>query len=206
MRWCSDISCYHIFSRIWPAYIFYFKHYFNRLLPITLLCPTLLYTNHPSLSPVASHPPFFYLRLRRMSRKFSGQVIIMVPLIMLFFWRNLSFDNLSRNFLFIMNYYNLVQNIFGKKEGKKTFVSPCNFEIFPILPNLLRPTESFKGLRLNPYGFYLVILPLGIRWALMNYYIITLGMTKSQSFRQDLYGYDLFLCSRKLRECFSSIA
>ena len=29
-------------------------------------------------------------------------------------------------------------------------------------------TESFKGFRLKPYGFYLVILPLGIRWALIS--------------------------------------
>ena len=44
-------------------------------------------------------------------------------------------------------------------------------------------TESFKG-----YEFYWVILPLGIRWALMKYHIKPLGMTKTQ----DLYGCDLF--------------
>ena len=126
----------NIISIVYYRSPFFVPPYF---IPITLPCP-----------PSPPTPPFSDLRLRRMSRKFSGQVIIMVPLIMLFFWRNLSFDNLSRNFLFIMNYYNLVQNIFGKKEGKKSFVSPCNFEIFPILPNLLRPTESFKGLKRPP--------------------------------------------------------
>ena len=54
-------------------------------------------------------------------------------------------------------------------------------------------TESFKGLRLNPYGFYLVILPLGIRWALIKYHIKPLGITKMRGFRRDLYDYDLFL-------------
>ena len=31
--------------------------------------------------------------------------------------------------------------------------------------------ESFKGLGLDPYGFYLVILPLDISWALIKYHI-----------------------------------
>ena len=38
---------------------------------------------------------------------------------------------------------------------------------------MLRYTESFKGLRLKPDGFYLVMLPLGIRWLLMKYHIIS---------------------------------
>ena len=41
-------------------------------------------------------------------------------------------------------------------------------------------TESFKGLPLELYGFYLVILPPGIRSTLMKYHINPLG-------------YDLFL-------------
>ena len=36
-------------------------------------------------------------------------------------------------------------------------------------------TEGFKDLRLHFYGFYLVILPLGIRSALMKYHIKPLG-------------------------------
>ena len=31
-------------------------------------------------------------------------------------------------------------------------------------------TESFRGLRLDPDGFYLVLLPLGIRWVLLKYH------------------------------------
>ena len=54
-------------------------------------------------------------------------------------------------------------------------------------------TGSFKGLRLNLYRFYLVILPLGIKCAHMKYHIKPLGMTKTQGFSQDLYAYDLFL-------------
>ena len=53
--------------------------------------------------------------------------------------------------------------------------------------------ESFIGLRLNPDGFYLVILPQCTRWVLMKYHIKPLGMAKTQGFRQNLYGYDLFL-------------
>ena len=51
-------------------------------------------------------------------------------------------------------------------------------------------TESLKGHRINPYGFYLITLPQGIRWALMRYHIKLLGMTKTQGFRRDLYWYD----------------
>ena len=58
---------------------------------------------------------------------------------------------------------------------------------------MLSNTESFKSLRLNPYGIYLTILALGNRWALMKYRIRLLGMTKAQGFHQDFYGYDLFL-------------
>ena len=54
-------------------------------------------------------------------------------------------------------------------------------------------TENLRSLRLNRYEFYLVILPLGIRWALMRYHIKPLGMTKTQGFCQDFYWYDLFL-------------
>ena len=46
---------------------------------------------------------------------------------------------------------------------------------------MLGRTESFKGPRVDLYGFYLVILPLVIRSALMKYHIKPLG-------------YDLFLC------------
>ena len=52
-------------------------------------------------------------------------------------------------------------------------------------------TESFKGLSLSSYRFYLVILPLNIKWALMKYHIKPLGITKTQAFRQDLCEYDL---------------
>ena len=38
-------------------------------------------------------------------------------------------------------------------------------------------TGSFKGLHLNPYKFYLVILPLGISWTLVKYHIKPLRMT-----------------------------
>ena len=42
--------------------------------------------------------------------------------------------------------------------------------------------ESFKGLFLNPYGFYLVILTLGITKALMKFHIKPVRMTKTQGF------------------------
>ena len=53
--------------------------------------------------------------------------------------------------------------------------------------------ESFIDLRLNPDGFYLVILTQCIRWALIKYHIKPLGMAKTQGFRQNFYEYDLFL-------------
>ena len=56
-------------------------------------------------------------------------------------------------------------------------------------------TESFKDLFLNLYGFYLVMLPLGFRRALIKYLIKPLIITKTQGFRQELYGYDLLLYS-----------
>ena len=43
------------------------------------------------------------------------------------------------------------------------------------------------------YRFYLVILPFSIRWGLMKYHIRSYSMTKTQGFRQELYGNDLFL-------------
>ena len=43
-------------------------------------------------------------------------------------------------------------------------------------------TESFKGLRLDPDGFYWVLLPLGIRWALLKYHIKPLGIMKNLRF------------------------
>ena len=46
-------------------------------------------------------------------------------------------------------------------------------------------TENLKCFRLNPYGFNLVIIPLGIRWALMKYHTKPLDMAKTQGFRQD---------------------
>ena len=39
----------------------------------------------------------------------------------------------------------------------------------------------------------------------MKCHIKPLGMTKTQSFRQDLYEYDLFLYPERLREHFSGI-
>ena len=56
--------------------------------------------------------------------------------------------------------------------------------------------ESFKGLRLNPYLFYLVILPLDIRWELKKFHIKPLGKTKIQVFCQDIYRYDCFYTHR----------
>ena len=53
--------------------------------------------------------------------------------------------------------------------------------------------ETFKVLRPDPYEFYLVILPLGIRWALMKYHINPSDMTKTQDFWQDFYVCDLLL-------------
>ena len=40
-------------------------------------------------------------------------------------------------------------------------------------------TKSFKALRLDLYRFYLVILPPGIRWALIKCHTKPLGMTKT---------------------------
>ena len=40
-----------------------------------------------------------------------------------------------------------------------------------VTPNNILYTEFFLRPRLNPYGFYLVILVLGIRWAIMKYHI-----------------------------------
>ena len=48
---------------------------------------------------------------------------------------------------------------------------------------------SFKGLRLNLYGFYLVMV---IPPLLMKFHIKPLSLTKTHEFCQDLYGYDLF--------------
>ena len=58
------------------------------------------------------------------------------------------------------------------------------------LPVSQTSTESFKGLCLDLYGFYLVILPLGVSRALMEHGITTFGMAKTQGFLQELYGYD----------------
>lgn len=51
--------------------------------------------------------------------------------------------------------------------------------------------KVFKGLRLDSYGFYLVILLLGIWWAIVKFHIKPLGMTKKQGFRQDFYVFFL---------------
>ena len=56
--------------------------------------------------------------------------------------------------------------------------------------NLFSIPRTGKGFRVNPYGFNLVIITLGIRWALMKYHTKPLGMAKTQGFRQDLYSYD----------------
>ena len=66
--------------------------------------------------------------------------------------------------------------------------------IMLIIRNSLS-AESLKGLYLNPYGFYLVMLPLGFRRALIKYLIKPLIITKTQGFRQELYEYDLLLYS-----------
>ena len=50
-----------------------------------------------------------------------------------------------------------------------------------------------KVFALKLYASYLVIIPLGITFALMKHHMEPLDMTKTQGFRQDLYGYDLFL-------------
>ena len=47
-------------------------------------------------------------------------------------------------------------------------------------------TERVRGFPLNPFWFYLVILALGIRLALIKYHTEPLGTTKTQGFRQDL--------------------
>ena len=51
--------------------------------------------------------------------------------------------------------------------------------------------KVFKGLRLDSYRFYLVILLLGIWWAIVKFHIKPLGMTKKQGFRQDFYVFFL---------------
>ena len=45
-------------------------------------------------------------------------------------------------------------------------------------------TGSFKGLCLKPFVFYLVILPVGTKWALIKYHTKTLAMTITIGFRQ----------------------
>ena len=55
----------------------------------------------------------------------------------------------------------------------------------------LHTIKSFKVFS-RLYGFYLVILSLSIKLALMKYHIKPSGMNKMQGFCQDLYGYDLF--------------
>ena len=58
---------------------------------------------------------------------------------------------------------------------------------------------KFQNFFLHEYGhfscsaFYLVILHLSIRWALMKYRIKLLGATKIQGFYQDFYRYNLLL-------------
>ena len=54
--------------------------------------------------------------------------------------------------------------------------------------------ESFKGLRSDPRGFYLVLLPLGIRWALLKYHIKPLGIMKNLRFlRKPLWVWFVFI-------------
>ena len=52
---------------------------------------------------------------------------------------------------------------------------------------------KLKGLCLDLCGICLAKIPLDISLALMKYHIKPLGVTKIQSFPQDLYEYDLFL-------------
>ena len=47
-------------------------------------------------------------------------------------------------------------------------------------------SESFKGVRLDLYGVFLVKLLLGIRWAEMKYHIKPWDVIEMQGLRQDL--------------------
>ena len=47
-------------------------------------------------------------------------------------------------------------------------------------------TGSFKGLCLKPFVFYLVILPVGTKWALIEYHTKAIAMAKTIGFRQGL--------------------
>ena len=52
----------------------------------------------------------------------------------------------------------------------------------PLLAIFFTNSESFKGLSLDLYRFYLVTLPLGTRWAFMKYHIKPLSMIKKTRF------------------------
>ena len=69
----------------------------------------------------------------------------------------------------------------------KFFEQTYNSSIFKhtkihMLDTMASYIESFEGFRLVPYGCYLVILPLVITKALMQYHIKPLGITKTQGF------------------------
>ena len=52
----------------------------------------------------------------------------------------------------------------------------------PLLAIFFTNSESFKGLSLDLYRFYLVTLPLGTRWAFVKYHIKPLSMIKKTRF------------------------
>ena len=60
-------------------------------------------------------------------------------------------------------------------------------------------TESFKGLCLSSDRFYLVILPLGSKWALIKYYINPLGTTRAKTFMA-------MICFYTRKDCVSASA
>ena len=53
------------------------------------------------------------------------------------------------------------QNVAKLSLFYRFYCDKCSSELAQLVP--FPHTESFKGLRLKPYGFYLVILPKGIR-------------------------------------------
>ena len=57
-------------------------------------------------------------------------------------------------------------------------------------------TESFKGLRLELYGFYLAILPPPTRWAIIKYCIKSQVWKKLKVFAKTFMGKICFYTSR----------
>ena len=71
--------------------------------------------------------------------------------------------------------------------------------------NALQALKVFKGLCLNPYGFYLVILSLDIRWALTKCHIKLQVCQKHNVFSKTFMDMICFY-TRRLRKHFSGIA